>query len=495
MRWISLAVALLACRSRTTPVPRAEIEITTELPGATAAVIESAVTTPLERQLGQIPHLADMRSRSTFGSSTIDLAFEPGTDSDASTMAVQQAINDTSNLLPRTLPAPPTYHRIGKVIARYAFRSEMLALPSLREAIDPVEQKLHQVAGVGVVEICGAGARETHLDIDPAMLAGAALTPLDVVDAVKKAQSLADPRSVVVATRNGAPIRIADVAVVFDSSAAPTCIATSERGRIVELIVTGQTGVDSTEVRERIDAVMPRLVAMLPAAVTMDPIGVMHVLAVVLHAVPIDHVREATTGATHVLIEQRGNNVRLGVEADDDTFANIRGRLERIATITVVEPDATLELTGADPDELRAFAKTITSKLGAAIPIGLDQDISMRIEVDRDRLAALGVSSQDFDGTLAALVGVYATTVFMQTTQIPVIVRVKSDHLDGVNVRSVRGDLVPLSAVAQMVTVPDGERWHVGQFPMVGFRVHASTAPDLAELHAPPSIHVRLVPD
>src|SRR5688572_26600246 len=85
------------------------IVVTTQLPGASAETMASAVTTPLERQLGQVPSLTEMTSISSYGSSQITLQFALDRDIDAAEQDVQSAINAATNLLPRTLPAPPTY--------------------------------------------------------------------------------------------------------------------------------------------------------------------------------------------------------------------------------------------------------------------------------------------------------------------------------------------------------------------------------------------------
>ena len=89
------------------------IIVTTGLPGASADTMASAVTTPLERQLGQVPSLASMTSVSSFGSSVITLQFTLDRDIDAAEQDVQAAINAATNLLPRTLPAPPTYNKVN----------------------------------------------------------------------------------------------------------------------------------------------------------------------------------------------------------------------------------------------------------------------------------------------------------------------------------------------------------------------------------------------
>ncbi|HET9991093.1 MAG TPA: efflux RND transporter permease subunit, partial [Kofleriaceae bacterium] len=135
------------------------IIVTTALPGASADTIASAVTTPLERQFGQVPSLASMTSVSSFGSSQITLQFTLDRDIDAAEQDVQAAINAASNLLPRTLPAPPVYNKANPAdqpILTLSVSSDTLTLAQVDDFADSVlAQKISQVAGVGLVTLNG----------------------------------------------------------------------------------------------------------------------------------------------------------------------------------------------------------------------------------------------------------------------------------------------------------------------------------------------------
>jgi multidrug efflux pump subunit AcrB len=494
--WI--AVLLVACGSRGhTPSVHEQLVVTTSYPGASAAVVESSVTTPLERQLGQMPHLSEMRSRSSVGSSRIELVFEPGTELDAALQDVQAAINVSMKLLPRSLPAPPIYVRTGEIVARYAVTSQTLPLTVVRDALEPVEQKVAMLPGVGLVESCGAPRREIDVDVDTAALAGAGLTIIDLVTAIRSAPAFDGSPSLVVATRNGAPVRLADVAQIRQDGAAPECTATTERGRVVELIMWAQPGADRKAVRERVDATLTDMRIRLPTGIEIQNIGEMHVWSVAAEGRgALAHVTEGVS-SEHLLIEQRDNTMRVAVALADDQVDAMRARLAQVPDITAVEPDALLELTSADRDQLMAFAASVRAKIGPAIALGLDRSPEQHIELDRDTMTRLGVTAQQADDTLLALGGITASTVFGQLTQTPVVVHVTSEPetLDRLYVRTATGTTVPLSAFARTVAAPDGERWHAGQFPMVGFRVRAASLPDLAELHAPDEVHVRVVRD
>src|SRR5205085_515754 len=124
------------------------IVVSTQLPGASADTMASAVTTPLERQFGQMPSLAQMTSVSSFGSSQITLQFSLDRDIDGAQQDVQAAINAASKLLPRTLPAPPTYSKSNPAdqpILTLAVTSTTLSLGEVARPIDGVENS--QLAG------------------------------------------------------------------------------------------------------------------------------------------------------------------------------------------------------------------------------------------------------------------------------------------------------------------------------------------------------------
>ena len=205
----------------------------------------SAVTTPLERQFGQVPSLAQLTSVSSFGSSQITLQFTLDRDIDAAEQDVQAAINAASNLLPRTLPAPPTYAKSNPAdqpILTLAVSSETLPAPGQVDdfADSVLAQKISQVSGVGLVTIGGGQKPAVRVQVDPVALAGAGLTLEDVRLAIAAANvnqpkgnldgprqdyalatndQLEDARTfepLVIAYKNGAPVRLGDVATVID---------------------------------------------------------------------------------------------------------------------------------------------------------------------------------------------------------------------------------------------------------------------------------------
>ena len=160
------------------------IVVATTLPGASAETMASAVTTPLERQLGQMPSVTQMTSVSSFATSQITIQFNLDRDIDAAEQDVQAAINAASNLLPRTLPAPPTYSKSNPAdtpVLTLAVSGENVPLRQVNDFADSVlAQKIAQIAGVGLVTLNGGQKPAVRVQVDPSALSGAGLSLEDV---------------------------------------------------------------------------------------------------------------------------------------------------------------------------------------------------------------------------------------------------------------------------------------------------------------------------
>ncbi|HEX3476480.1 MAG TPA: efflux RND transporter permease subunit, partial [Kofleriaceae bacterium] len=302
------------------------IVVATQLPGASADTMASAVTTPLERQFGQMPSLAQMTSVSSFGSSQITLQFTLDRDIDAAQQDVQAAINAGSNLLPRTLPAPPTYSKSNPAdqpILTLSVSSDTLPLAEVDDFADSVlAQKISQVAGVGLVTIGGGQKPAVRVQVDPVALAGTGLTIEDIRLAIAAANvnqpkgnldgprqdwalatndqlaSAASFRPLIIAYKNGAPVRLSEVASVIDGvenaqlagwagttaagraasqPADPRAPATraapapgapaSQLRRAIIVNVQRQPGANIIEVTDNIKKLLPQLRASMPQAI------------------------------------------------------------------------------------------------------------------------------------------------------------------------------------------------------------------------------------
>src|ERR1051326_6862007 len=222
------------------------IQIQTFYPGASPEVMASSVTAPLERQFGEIPGLNQMTSTSSFGSSVITLQFDLDLNIDVAEQEVQAAINGASNLLPQGLPNPPIYSKVNPADApnlTLALTSTSLPLPKVEDLADTMlAQKIAQLPGVGLVSISGGQRPAVRIQANPTALASYGLSLEDLRTALAAANvnqakgvldgprqsftigandqltSSADYNAVIIAYRNGAAVRLSDVATAIDGT-------------------------------------------------------------------------------------------------------------------------------------------------------------------------------------------------------------------------------------------------------------------------------------
>jgi len=271
------------------------IVISTGFPGASAETMASAVTTPLERQFGQLPGLTQMTSVSSFGSSLITLQFTLDESIDSAEQDVQAAINAAANLLPRQLPAPPTYAKSNPAdqpVLTLSVTSPSLPLAQVDDAADSIlAQKISQVSGVGLVTLNGGQKPAVRVQVDPVALAGANLTLEDVRSALVAANvnqpkgNLDGPRQdytlatndqldkaeafqpLIVAYKSGAPIRLRDVANVVDGVENSQLAGWAGDRRAVIVNVQRQPGANVIEVADRVKALLPQLKSAMPQGI------------------------------------------------------------------------------------------------------------------------------------------------------------------------------------------------------------------------------------
>src|SRR5712671_1758272 len=221
------------------------VQVTAQYPGANPEVMVSSVTTPLERQFGQISGLGMMTSVSSFGNASITLQFNLDRDIDAAAQDVQAAINAASGVLPKNMPNPPTYSKVNPAdtpILTLQITSDTLPWEKVNDLADTVlAQKLSQVTGVGLVTIEGNQKPAVRVRIDPAAIASRNLSFEDIRNALMahnvnapkgnfdgprqsyaigandQILSAEEYRPVIVAYTNGRPIRLGDVGDVIDN--------------------------------------------------------------------------------------------------------------------------------------------------------------------------------------------------------------------------------------------------------------------------------------
>ena len=271
------------------------IQVTALYPGASPEVVTASITAPLERQLGQMPGLKQMSSTSSGGASVLTLRFGLDLTLDVAEQEVQAAINAASNLLPTDMPMPPVYSKVNPAdapILTLAVTSPSLPVTRLHDLAESrIAQKISQLPGVGLVSLAGGRRPAVRIQANPKALASYGLsledlraavgaanvnTPkgsfdgpmrasaIDANDQLKSAQEYVD---LVVAYRNGAPIRLKDVAEVIDGAENARLAAWADKRPGVILNVQRQPGANVIAVADRVKAALPGLRASLPGAV------------------------------------------------------------------------------------------------------------------------------------------------------------------------------------------------------------------------------------
>ncbi|PUA95836.1 multidrug efflux pump [Acidovorax sp. 107] len=275
------------------------IQVTTLYPGASPDVMTSNVTAPLERQFGQMPGLSQMSSTSSGGASVITLRFALDMALDVAEQQVQAAINAGSNLLPSDLPMPPLYSKVNPAdapILTLAITSPSLPVIRVNDLVENrLAPKLSQVQGVGLVAIAGGRRPAVRIQANPTALAQLGLTLEDVrtsiaaanvkqakggfdgparastIDANDQLQSAAEYRDLIIAFKNGAPVRLKDVAETVDDAENTRLAAwagTADTGAKpgVILNIRRQPGANVIDTVDRIKALLPQLQSTLPAS-------------------------------------------------------------------------------------------------------------------------------------------------------------------------------------------------------------------------------------
>jgi multidrug efflux pump len=271
------------------------IQVVTLYPGASPDVTTSSITAPLERQFGQMPGLKQMSSTSSGGASVITLQFTLDLSLDVAEQEVQAAINASSNLLPSDLPQPPIYSKVNPAdtpILTLAITSRTLPLPKVQDLVDTrIAQKISQLPGVGLVSIGGGQRPAVRIQANPKALAAYGLnlddlrttiananvnqakgsfdgpTRASTIDANDQLRSADEYRQLIIAYRNNAPVRIADVADVVDGAENDRLGAWANAAPAVILNVQRQPGANVIEVVDRVKQLLPQLQAALPGSV------------------------------------------------------------------------------------------------------------------------------------------------------------------------------------------------------------------------------------
>ena len=271
------------------------IQVVTFYPGASPDVMASSVTAPLERQFGQMPGLNQMTSTSSGGSSVITLQFALELNLDVAEQEVQAAINGASTFLPRDLPSPPVYSKVNPAdapILTLALTSPTLPLSQVEDLAETrFAQKISQLSGVGLVSISGGQRPAVRIQANPRALSAYGLTLEDlrgvvaeanvnqakggfdgprrasIINATDQLLSSRDYQALIVSYRNGAPVRLSDVADVIDDVENVKQAAWMDNVPAVIVNIQRQPGANVIDVVDRIKKLLPQLHSALPPSV------------------------------------------------------------------------------------------------------------------------------------------------------------------------------------------------------------------------------------
>jgi hydrophobe/amphiphile efflux-1 (HAE1) family protein len=280
------------------PLPRVDfptIQVTGSFPGASPETMATTVAAPLERQFSQIAGISQLTSISVAGGTQIVLQFDLDRNIDAAALDVQSAINAAGGSLPRALPNPPTYRKVNPAdspILILAVQSETMPLIEVDEIADTLlAQQISQIAGVSQVIIGGEQKPSVRVQVDPARLAAMGLTMEDVrilltaatantpkgaIDGPKQSFSIyandqltqaSQYKDLVLAYRNGAPVRLSDIGQAVDAPENSRLAGWQNGKRGIQLLIFKQPGANVIDAVDRIKAALPRLTAAIPPAI------------------------------------------------------------------------------------------------------------------------------------------------------------------------------------------------------------------------------------
>ncbi|QUS39410.1 multidrug efflux RND transporter permease subunit [Tardiphaga alba] len=280
------------------PLPQVDfptVQVSATLPGASPETMATSVAQPLERQFAQIPGVAQMTSTSSLGTAAVTIQFDLNRSIDGAANDVQAAINAASGQLPKSLPSPPTYRKVNPAdspIMLLSATSDTLPITTVSDSVDAqLAQQISQITGVAQVTIGGQQKPAIRVQIDPAKLVAKGLgledirtqlavttvdSPKGNIDGATRSYTIyandqlpesKDWNDVIIAYRNGGPLRVRDIghAVTGPEDAKQAAWANGKRG--VFLVIFKQPGANVIDTVDKIKAELPRLVAAIPPTV------------------------------------------------------------------------------------------------------------------------------------------------------------------------------------------------------------------------------------
>ncbi len=286
------------------PLPQVDfptIAVFASLPGADPQTMASSVAQPLEYQFAQIPDLSQMTSTSTLGSTQITLQFDLERNIDGAANDVQSAINAAAGQLPHNLPSPPRFRKFNPAdppVVQFSLHSDVLPITTVDDYAETVmAQQISQLPGVGQVNVRGQRKPAVRVQVDPAKIAALGLQLTDIANTISIASvdapkgSIMGPlhsytiydndqfdrakpwNDVVIAYRNGAPVRIRDVGVAVDGPQDRYQAGWAQNGESVQLMVFKQPGANVIETVQRIQDALPKIMLQMPKSVNVAQIA------------------------------------------------------------------------------------------------------------------------------------------------------------------------------------------------------------------------------
>ena len=271
------------------------IQVQTFYPGASPEVMTSSITSPLEKQFGQMPGLNQMSSVSSAGASVVTLQFDLSLSLDVAEQEVQAAINAANNLLPNDLPAPPIYAKVNPAdapILTLAVTSKTLPLTQVEDLTDTrLAQKISQLPGVGLVSVSGGQRPAVRVRFNPTALASYGLNIDDLrtvinnanvntakgnfdgpmraytIDTNDQLKSAAEYKNIIIAYKKGAPIRLKDIAEIADGAENTKLGAWMNSEPAIIVNVQRQPGANVIKVVDNINKLLPEMKSAMPASI------------------------------------------------------------------------------------------------------------------------------------------------------------------------------------------------------------------------------------
>src|SRR5450830_1752364 len=394
------------------------IQVSTQYPGASSSVLASAVTAPLERQLGQMSGLSQMYSTSSAGASVITLKFSLDLSLDVAEQEVQAAINAADSLLPSDLPNPPTYKKVNPAdtaVLTLAATSDSLPLTRVQDLINTrVALKLSQISGVGMVSLAGGQQPAVKIEVNPTSLAAHGLTLEDVynkvnaanvngskggfdgpshsitIDANDQMRDAVEYGELVLAYENGAALRLKDVATTAEAPQNQYLAATANGQPAIVVTVQRQPGANVIEVVDSIKKKLPSLQSALPDSVKLTVIS--------------DRTQTIRASIKDVQIELL-LSIGLVVLVTFAFLGNFTATLipSLAVPLSLVGTFAVIYLAGFSINNLTLMALTIATGFVIDDAIVVVENISRHLEEGEEPMAAAFKGSREIGFTIISL--------------------------------------------------------------------------------------------